>query len=94
MYFSQVALLIGKEQEYVWEAFAKFTHQLDQLQQKGESFANESFIDPVEISGQYWNKVGSNLVALVKKLDNSDQVCMVSLHNSLEMYVNTICKSS
>ena len=70
-------MLMGKEQSYVWEAFAKFTYQLDQLQQKGESFANESFADPSEISGQYWNKIGNNLLALVRKLNNSDQVCMI-----------------
>lgn len=71
-----MAQLIGKEENYVWEAFAKFTHQLNHLQQKGESFANESFLDPLEISGQYWNKVGNNLLVLVKKLNDPEQVCM------------------
>ena len=80
-----------KATESVWEAFAKFTYQLDQLQQKRESFVNELFLNPVQIYAQYW--VGNNLVALVKKLDNSDQVCMIPLHNTLETYVNIIGKN-
>ena len=57
---------MGKEQNYVWEAFAKFTHQLEQLKQKGEKFSNASFLDLVKISGQYWHIVERNLVALAK----------------------------
>ena len=67
--------MVGKEEQYIWQAFAKFTRQLDQLQQKTESFADESYLDPTEVTNQYWNKIGSNLLDLAKKIDNPNKVC-------------------
>ena len=49
----QVAELVGETKEYVEEVIAKFTPQLDQLQQKDETITSAPPLDPDVISDQY-----------------------------------------
>jgi len=55
-----MAELVGKPKETVWDAIARFTSQLDQLQHKGETITSEAPFDPEVVSAQYWNKVATN----------------------------------
>ena len=65
---------MGKPKETVWDAIARFTPQLDQLQHKGETITSEAPLDPEIVSAQYWNKVSTNLIDLAQKFESSHQV--------------------
>jgi len=65
---------VGTSKEKVWEAIARFTPQLDQLQHKGETITNEVPLDPETVAAQYWLKVASNLIELAKKFESYHQV--------------------
>ena len=69
-----MAELVEISEDHVWEVITKFAPQLDLLQHKGEAIGNEAPQDPKVISQQYWEKIGDNLIDLVKKLDSSQQV--------------------
>ena len=69
-----MAELVGKPKETVWDAIARFTPQLDQLQHKGETITCEAPLDPDVVSAQYWNKVATNLIDLAQKFESSHQV--------------------
>jgi len=45
----------------MWEAIARFTPHLDQVQHKGETISSETPLDPQTVSAQYWTKVATNL---------------------------------
>ena len=59
--FTQVAGLVGKTKEHVWAVIAKFTPQLDELQQKDETINDTTPSDPGVTSNQYWRRVANNL---------------------------------
>ena len=95
---TQVADLIDKNREEVWEQFKKFAPQLDQLQQKGESIADAPVDDKTK-SSTYWEKVGSNLLELARKCNSHHQVrlrcslCLITdTQNHLQSLFSTINK--
>jgi len=47
----------------MWEAIARFTPHLDQVQHKGETISSETPLRPPHwtVSAQYWTKVATNL---------------------------------
>lgn len=69
-----MAELVGETKEYVWNAISRFTPQLNQLQQRDDTIASASPLDPDDISNQYWRKVANNLLDLSKKFGNRQQV--------------------
>lgn len=71
---TQVAELVGETKEHVWDIISKFALQLDQLQQKDETIASATPLDPDTISNQYWRRVADNLIDLSKKFDSRQQV--------------------
>ena len=70
----QVAMLVGESKEHVWEVMAKFTPQLNQLQQKDETITSATPLDPDAVCELYWRIVGSNLIDLATKFSSRQQV--------------------
>ena len=70
----QVAMLVGESKEHAWEVMAKFTPQLNQLQQKDETITSATPLDPDAVCEQYWRIVGSNLIDLATKFSSRQQV--------------------
>ena len=74
IHLQQVAELVGETKEHVWDIISKFAPQLDQLQQKDETIASATPLDPDTISDQYWRRVADNLIDLSKKFNSKQQV--------------------
>lgn len=72
----QVAQMVGKPKEVVWEQFTKFAPMLDQLQRKGESISDAP-ADEQTKAASYWEKVGTNLLELATKCDSHYQVWLI-----------------
>ena len=65
---------MGKTKEQVWELFAKYARQLDQLQHKGETITSEAPLDPEVVSPAYWRQVADNLLDLATHLEDWTKV--------------------
>ena len=74
----QVADLVGKSKESVWEVVSKFAPQLDRLQLKEDTICSEGPPDPDVACQEYWRKVGENLIDLTKKFKSVNQVRLSS----------------
>jgi hypothetical protein len=75
----QIAELVLKKKEDVWNAMIKFAPQLNKLQQKDETICCETPLDQETIDALYWKKVGGNLVDLIGKIDSATQVYMYTV---------------
>lgn len=69
----QVAEMVGKTKECVWEIFGKFAPHLDSLQKRTESIA-EGPVDKEVVIARYWEKVGNNLLQLAEEINSQRKV--------------------
>ena len=70
----QIAELVLKEKQDVWNAMARFAPQLNKLQQKEDTISIQVPLDKEIVYAQFWRKVGENLTDLIKKFDSRNQV--------------------
>ena len=72
--YIQVANIVGKTSEDVWDIMKKIAPQLNQLQKKDDTIVNEVVQDPQTASEDYWSKVAHNCIDLAQKLQSVNQV--------------------
>lgn len=72
----QVAELVGENSEDVWAHFESIAPTLDTLQQKCEGVGDKCINDAVKLT-KYWEKVGTNLLELARKLKDHQLVSIL-----------------